>query len=63
MAFEETPTVVDELNYSPNYFQTFQEAVAMGHLEPARNNQFEIVMSIPIVMGTVNQHRQATTGW
>ena len=50
MAFEETPTVVDQLNYSPNYFQTFQEAVAMGHLEPARNNLFEIVMSVPIVL-------------
>ena len=50
MAYEETPTVVDQLNYSPNYFQTFQEAVAMGHLEPARNNLFEIVMSVPIVL-------------
>ena len=50
MAFEETPTVVDQLNYSPNYFQTFQEAVALGHLEPARNNLFEIVMSVPIVL-------------
>tara|TARA_R100001082_G_scaffold37424_2_gene19695 strand:- start:1436 stop:2218 length:783 start_codon:yes stop_codon:yes gene_type:complete len=50
MAFEDTPTVVDQLNYSPNYFQTFQEAVAMGHLEPARNNLFEIVMSVPIVL-------------
>ena len=63
MAFEETPTVVDQLNYSPNYFQTFQEAVAMGHLEPARNNLFEIVMSIPIVMGPVNNLSQASTGW
>ena len=50
MAFEGTPTVVDQLNYSPNYFQTFQEAVALGHLEPARNNLFEIVMSVPIVL-------------
>jgi|TARA_B100001989_G_scaffold253042_1_gene237673 hypothetical protein len=50
MAFEDTPTVVDQLNYSPNYFQTFQEAVALGHLEPARNNLFEIVMSVPIVL-------------
>lgn len=50
MAFEDTPTVVDQLNYSPNYFQTFQEAVALGHLEPARNNLFEIVMSVPVVL-------------
>ena len=50
MAFEDTPTVVDHLNYSPNYFQTFQEAVALGHLEPARNNLFEIVMSVPVVL-------------
>ena len=50
MAYEETPTVVDQLNYSPNYFQTFQEAVAMGHLEPARNNLFEIVMGVPVVL-------------
>ena len=50
MAFEDTPTVVDQLNYSTNYFQTFQEAVALGHLEPARNNLFEIVMSVPVVL-------------
>ena len=61
MAYEETPTVVDQLNYSPNYFQTFQEAVAMGHLEPARNNLFEIVMSIPVVLqpGAVTYPAQA----
>ena len=47
---EEVATVVDDLDYSPNYFQTFQEAIAMGHLEPSRNNLFEIVMSIPIVL-------------
>ena len=61
MAFEDTPTVVDQLNYSPNYFQTFQEAVALGHLEPARNNLFEIVMSIPVVLqpGAVTYPAQA----
>ena len=47
---EEVATVVDDLDYSPNYFQTIQEAIAMGHLEPSRNNLFEIVMSIPIVL-------------
>ena len=61
MAFEDTPTVVDQLNYSPNYFQTFQEAVALGHLEPARNNLFEIVMNIPVVLqpGAVTYPGQA----
>ena len=61
MAFEDTPTVVDQLNYSPNYFQTFQDAVALGHLEPARNNLFEIVMSIPVVLqpGAVTYPAQA----
>ena len=51
----------DRLNYSPNYFQTFQEAVALGHLEPARNNLFEIVMSIPVVLqpGAVTYPAQA----
>ena len=59
---EEVATVVDDLDYSPNYFQTFQEAIAMGHLEPSRNNLFEIVMSIPIVLqpGAV---ALPSTGW
>ena len=42
--------IVDELDYNPNYFETFREAIAMGHLEPARNNLYEFRMNIPVCM-------------
>ena len=33
--------VVNDIDYNPNYFETFREAIAMGHLEPARNTLYE----------------------
>ena len=42
--------MVDSLDYSPNYFETFMQAIAMGHLEPARNNLYEVVLNPPECM-------------
>ena len=56
------PSVVDSLDYSPNYFGTFMEAVALGHLEPARNNLYEIVFSPPVCMMSTGL-MDSRTGW
>ena len=42
--------VVNDIDYNPNYFETFREAIAMGHLEPARNNLYEFRMRMPLCM-------------
>ena len=42
--------VVNDIDYNPNYFETFREAIAMGHLEPARNNLYEFRMGLPLCM-------------
>lgn len=55
-------STVDTLDYSPNYFETFREAIAMGHLEPARNNLYEIVFNPPICMQPSGL-MDSRTGW
>tara|TARA_B100000427_G_scaffold214446_1_gene178926 strand:- start:2822 stop:3628 length:807 start_codon:yes stop_codon:yes gene_type:complete len=54
---------VDTLDYSPNYFETFKEAIAMGHLEPARNNLYEIVFNSPLCMISTSLRGNTRTGW